>query len=213
MNETRRDSFPKNLEALRASVTADYQLRQKQYEEAIPNIKFAMKKSKGVEKARLHFLLGQLYKEIGQNQLAFKEFKKVYKSNPPYELEFNARIQQTEVMSKGQSKKMISRLKAMARNRKNLDYLDQVYYAMGNIYLAQGDSLRAIYAYKDGVEKSTRNGVEKGVVWLHLGQLYWEKEEFVKAQECYAGVLGLFDKERDDYKEIDERAKILEELN
>ncbi len=212
VNETRRDSFPKNLEALRASVTADYQLRQKQYEEAIPNIKFAMKKSKGVEKARLHFLLGQLYKEIGQNQLAFKEFKKVYKSNPPYELEFNARIQQTEVMSKGQSKKMISRLKAMARNRKNLDYLDQVYYAMGNIYLAQGDSLRAIYAYKDGVEKSTRNGVEKGVVWLHLGQLYWEKEEFVKAQECYAGVLGLFDKERDDYKEIDERAKILEEL-
>ena len=212
VNETRRDSFPTNLNAFRASVMADYQLRQGLYEEAIPNIQLAMKKSHGVEKARLHFLLGQLYRETGQNQLAFKEFKKVFKSNPPYELEFNARIQQTEVMSKGQSKKMISKLKAMARNRKNAEYLDQVYYAMGNIYLAQGDTLHALYAYKDGVEKSTRNGVEKGVVWLHLGQLYWDREEFVKAQECYSGVLGLFDKDRDDYKEIDEKAKILEEL-
>ena len=212
VNETRRDSFPTNLNALRASVMADYQLRQGLYEEAIPNIQLAMKKSHGVEKARLHFLLGQLYRETGQNKLAFKEFKKVFKSNPPYELEFNARIQQTEVMSKGQSKKMIGKLKAMARNRKNAEYLDQVYYAMGNIYLAQGDTLHALYAYKDGVEKSTRNGVEKGVVWLHLGQLYWDREEFVKAQECYSGVLGLFDKDRDDYKDIDERAKILEEL-
>ncbi len=212
VNETRRDSFPTSLNAMRASVMADYQLRQGLYEEAIPNIQLAMKKSHGVEKARLHFLLGQLYRETGQNQLAFKEFKKVFKSNPPYELEFNARIQQTEVMSKGQSKKMINKLKAMARNRKNADYLDQVYYAMGNIYLAKGDTLHALYAYKDGVEKSTRNGVEKGVVWLHLGQLYWEREEFVKAQECYSGVLGLFDKDRDDYKDIDERAKILEEL-
>ena len=92
VNETRRDSFPTNLNALRASVMADYQLRQGLYEEAIPNIQLAMKKSHGVEKARLHFLLGQLYRETGQNQLAFKEFKKVFKSNPPYELEFNARI-------------------------------------------------------------------------------------------------------------------------
>ena len=118
----------------------------------------------------------------------------------------------TEVMSQGQSKKMIHRLKSMAKNPKNKDYLDQVYYAIGNIYLANKDTLHAIWAYKDGVEKSTRNGVNKGVVWLHLGQLYWEKEEFVKAKECYSGALGLFDKEREDYKAVDERTKILEEL-
>ena len=213
VNATRRDSFPTNLEPLRASVLADCQVRQKLYEDAIPNVKTALKKCDGsLQKARLHFLLGQLYRETGQTQLAFKEFRKVYRSNPPYDLDFNARIQQTEVMSKGQSKKMIRKLQAMARNQKNKDYLDQVYYAIGNIYLSQGDTTRAIWAYKDGVEKSTRNGLEKGVVWLHLGQLYWEKEEFVKAHECYAGALGLFDKDRDDYKDIDERTKILEEL-
>ena len=50
------------------------------------------------------------------------------------------------------------------------------------------------------------------MVMLKLGQLYYETEEFVKAQECYAGVIGLIDKERDDYKAIDERSKILDEL-
>lgn len=213
VNATRRDSFPLTLEPVRAGVLADVQLRQQQYQEAIPNIKASLKKTEGsLQRARLHFLLGQLYRATGQNQLAFKEFQKVYRSNPPYELEFNARIQQTEVMSKGQSKQMIRKLQAMARNQKNKDYLDQVYYAIGNIYLAQGDTTRAIWAYKDGVEKSTRGGIEKGVVWLHLGQLYWQKEEFVKAHECYAGALGLFDKDRDDYKDVDERTKILEEL-
>ena len=173
----------------------------------------AIKRQKGsIEKARLYFLLGQLYHQVGDDEKAFKAFKKVYSKNPPYEMEFNARIKQSEVLSKGQSKQMIAKLKRMAKNAKNKDYQDQVYYAIGNIWLANGDTTRAIWAYKDGVEKSTRNGIEKGVVWLHLGQLYWEREEFVKAQACYAGVLGLFDKDREDYKEVNERSRILDEL-
>ncbi len=213
MNAARRDSFPTRLNPLRAAVQGDCQVRQRQYAEAIPNIQLSLKYADGtVQKARRHFLLGQLYHQTGDNRAAFKEFRKVIRLNPPYELEFNARIQQTEVMSKGQSKQMIRKLQRMAKNPKNKDYLDQVYYAIGNIYLANGDTTRAIWAYNDGVEKSTRGGVEKGVVWMHLGQLYWNREQFVKAQPCYAGVLGLFDKERDDYEEIDERSKILDEL-
>ena len=46
-------------------------------------------------------------------------------------------IAQTEVLAQGQSRKMIGRLKRMARSDNNKDYLDQVYYAIGNIYLAQ----------------------------------------------------------------------------
>ena len=213
ITRARRDSFPSNLNAAAEAVLADCQLRQGRYEEAIPHLQQAIKKQKGaIEQARLHFLLGQLYQLTGNDQLAYKSFQKIYAKNPPYELAFNARIKQTEVLSKGQTKKMITKLKRMAKHEKNANYLDQVYYAIGNIYLAQNDTLQALWAYKDGVEKSKRNGVEKGIVWLHLGQLYWEREEFVKAQPCYAGALGLFDKERPDYKEVDERSKILDEL-
>lgn len=213
LNRAQRDSFPTSLNSAKAAILADCQIRQQNYEEAIPNMEQAITRQKGsLEKARLYFLLGQLYHQVGEDQKAYKAFKKVYSKNPPYELEFNARIKQSEVLSKGQSKQMIAKLKRMAKSTKNKDYQDQIYYAIGNIWLANGDTTRAIWAYQDGVDKSTRNGIEKGVVWLHLGQLYWEREEFVKAQACYAGVLSLFDKDREDYKEVNERSRILDEL-
>lgn len=213
LQRAQRDSFPADLQPLKAQVVADIQLRQKLYKEAIPNVEKSLKaETRSMQKSRLYFLLGQLHHRAGNDNAAFKYFKKVIKRNPSYDLEFNARIQLTEAMAKGRSKQMIRKLTSMAKNPKNKDYLDQVYYALGNIYLAKGDTTRAIWAYSDGAEKSTKNGIEKGVVLLHLGQLYWEKEKFVDAQKCYSQALGLFDKERDDYKEIDERSKILDEL-
>ena len=209
----RRDSFPTNLIPLQAQVYADLDVRQKRYEDAIKNLQIAVKKEgRKLQKSRMYFLLGQLCHKVGRDPEAYKYFSRVIRRNPPYELEFNARIARTESMSKGKSKQMIRKLKSMARNSKNKDYLDQVYYAIGNIYLSEGDTLHAIGAYNDGVEKGTRKGVERGVLLVHLGQLYWDKEQFVKAHKCYTEALGLFDKDHEDYKAIDERSKILEEL-
>ena len=213
ISRAQRDSFPNNLEPLKASVLGNMQLRQKQYPEAILNIEKALKgEHRNLPKTRMYLLLGQLYHRIGHDPEAYRYFKKVIRRNPPYELEFNARIQMSEAMSKNQSKQIIRKLKAMAKNPKNKEYLDQVYYAIGNIYLSKGDTTHAIWAYKDGVEKSTRNGIEKGVVLLHLGQLYWNREKFVDAQKCYSQAFGLLDKDHDSYREVDERSKILDEL-
>lgn len=107
---------------------------------------------------------------------------------------------------------MIGKLRRMARNESNKDYLDQVYYAMGNIYLATNDTARAIGAYETGREKSQRNGVEKGVLLLRLGAIYWDKRLFEKAQQCYTDALGLIDKEHDNYEEITRRSKVLDKL-
>ena len=213
ISRAQRDSFPTNLNPLKAAVLGDIQLRQKQYPEAILNIEKALKaEHRRLPKARMYLLLGQLYHRIGHDPEAYRYFKKVIRLNPPYELEFNARIQMSEALSKGQTKQMIRKLKSMAKNPKNQEYLDQVYYAIGNIYLSKGDTTQAIWAYRDGVEKSTRNGIEKGVVLLHLGQLYWNREKFVDAQKCYSQAFGLLDKDHDSYKEVDERSKILDEL-
>ena len=132
--------------------------------------------------------------------------------NPPYELDFNARIAMTEVMASGQAKQMISKLKRMAASDNNKEYLDQVYYAMGNIYLAERDTMNAISAYEKGNEKATRNGIEKGVLLLHLGDLYWAKEKYSDAKRCYGTAIGLLDKDRKDYAQLSERSKVLDEL-
>ena len=192
---------------------ANYYIREADYQKAIPYLRKAIKhERRKVQRAREWFLLGQIENLIGNQQEAYNAFKRVVRLSPPYELEFNARIAQTEVMAKNNGKQMISKLKRMARDDNNAEYLDQVYYAIGNIYLAQGDTLEAINAYETGNKKTTRSGIEKGVLLLTLGNIYWEREKFADAQRCYGETIGLLDKERKDYQELSQRSKILDEL-
>ena len=191
----------------------DYYVHTGEYEKAIPHLRNVIKhEMRRKQRAREWFLMGQMQAALGNKMEATKAFKHVVKLNPPYELEFNARIAMTEVMSAGQSKKMIGRLKRMARSDKNKDYLDQVYYAIGNIYLAQNDSTQAIIAYERGAAKATRSGIEKGVLLLKLGDIYWDKERYNDAQRCYGQAIGMLDKERKDYEELAARSKILDDL-
>ena len=192
---------------------ANYYIREADYQKAIPYLRKAIKhERRKVQRAREWFLLGQIENLIGNQQEAYNAFKRVVRLSPPYELEFNARIAQTEVMAKNNGKQIISKLKRMARDDNNAEYLDQVYYAIGNIYLAQGDTLEAINAYETGNKKATRSGIEKGVLLLTLGNIYWEREKFADAQRCYGEAIGLLDKERKDYQELSQRSKILDEL-
>ena len=192
---------------------ADYYIHTGDYDKAIPYLKKSIDhEMRKKQKARLCFLLGQIYAATGKNAEAYKAFKSVVRKNPPYELEFNARIAMTEVMGASQAKKMVGKLKRMAASDKNKDYLDQVHYAIGNIYLAQKDTLKAISNYEKGNKKATRSGIEKGVLLLKLGDLYWQQEKFSDAQRCYGEAIGLLDKDRKDYEQLSARSKVLDEL-
>ena len=192
---------------------ADYYIHTGRYAEAIPYLRKVIKhEMRRKQRARQWFLMGQLEAALGHNERAYKAYKRVIRLNPPYELAFNARIAMTEVMAGQKSGKMIKKLKRMARSGNNKEYLDQVYYAIGNIYLSQKDTTNAISAYEQGNINSTRNGIEKGVLLLKLGDLYWEREDYSNARRCYGEAIGLLDKERKEYAQMSERSKVLDEL-
>ena len=192
---------------------ANYYISVGDYPKAVPYLRKVIKhERRKTQRAREWYLMGQIQNLMGHQQEAYKAFACVIRCSPPYELQFNARIAQTEVLAKNNGKQMIGRLKRMAANDNNAEYLDQVYYAIGNIHLAQGDTLQAIGAYERGNQKSTRNGIEKGVLLLSLGNLYWELEKFADAQRCYGEAIGLLDKDRKDYDQLAQRSKVLDEL-
>lgn len=192
---------------------ADYYIHTCNAEQAIPYLrKVISHEMRRKQKAREWYLMGQLQASIGNKKEAYKAFRHVIRQNPPYELAFNARIAMTEVMAKDNAGKMISRLKRMAASDNNKEYQDQIYYAIGNIHLSRKDTLQAITAYEKGNQKSTRNGIEKGVLLLHLGDLYWTKEKFSDARRCYGEAIGLLDKDRKDYQQLANRSKVLDEL-
>ncbi len=196
-----------------ATVYADYLVKQKQYEEAVPYFKTAIKAEKNRrQRTRMKYLLGQIYAEQGQNGLAYQMFGQVIKANPPYELEFAARIRQTEVFTGGNFQKVVKMLGRMAKSDKNKDLLDQVYYALGNVYMSREDTASAIRNYELGVEKSTRNGLDKAICQIKLGDLYFQKRDYVKAQPNFSGALSGIRKEYKDYERVSKLSAILDEL-
>ncbi len=209
----KRDSIsPQGMRELNASRAA-YYVATGQAKEAIGPLKEAIKHTRGkLQRARLYYLLGQLNQQVGNKQEAYKALRKCVRLNPPYELAFNARILQTEVMADGKGRAMIRKLRRMAKNPNNANYLDRIYYAIGNIYMASRDTMNTIYAWKKGVDESTQNGFAKAVVLQHLGELYWERENYIDATDCYNQLVGILDKEHKDYKEVERRSKALTEV-
>ena len=213
LRNLKRDSIHYKVQADLDYAQCDYYLHSGQYKEAAEALAKVIKHEKRrKQKAREWFLMGQLQQQLGNPTAAYKAFAHVIRLNPSYQTEFNARIAQTEVMAHGQSKQMINKLRRMAANDNNKDYLDQVYYAIGNIYMSRNDTANAIAAYEKGNEKATRSGIEKGVLLMRLGNIYWETGKYSDAQRCYGEAIGLLDKERDDYEQLSERSKILDEL-
>ncbi len=214
LNRIQRDTINNNIRQLTNLSQANLLLRQEKFEQALPYLeKAAAKAPSNLRKARLYFLLGQVYQHMEQEQKAYDAYQKCLSKNPPYNLAFNARIHQTEVVGKGKlAKKMLRRLARMTHDDKNKEYLDQIYYAIGNIHMAQGDTLTALGQYEKGRAGATRNGPEKGVLVLRMAELYWELGDYENARGCYSDAVSLMDKEHKLYPEIKRRSTVLDEL-
>lgn len=210
----KRDKLPdKKLMYFYDYVEADYLVRASRIEEAIPFLESAAAHAGGAQRNRLYFLLGQLMAELGRKNDAYKAFAKAGAgAGTDYRTKFNARIKQSEVFTGKNVKKEINALKSMARYGRNTEYLDQIYYAIGNLYLTRGDSTNAEKNYRLAVEKSTRSGIDKALAQLALGRILFDKHDYVGAQPCYSEALPLLPDNYPGYKEIKKRSDVLDEL-
>ncbi len=207
------DSLPPSLQGEFASVNADYLIHNREYRKAIPFLETAIKTEPSrSQKARMTFLLGQLYTLDKQPKEAYTAFQKVINMNPPYRTQFNARIKMSEVYTGKDVEKEVTSLQRMARKDVNKDYQDQIYYAIGNLYLSRQDTLKAIENYNTAVAKSTRNGIEKAVCQVTLGNLLYGRHEYVDAQPCYSEALPLLKEDFPDYKLLTKRSEVLDKL-
>ena len=192
---------------------ADYYIKDKRDAEAIPYLAEAIKGYGGAQKVRLNFLLGQLYESVGDKQNAYYAYKRAGSSSgSTYRTKFNARIKQSAVFQGDNIKSEVNSLKSMTRYDRNKDYLDQIYYAIGNLYLSRNDTVNAIENYKLAAEKSTRNGIDKAISQLTLGGVYFAQHKYDLAQPCYAEGITQVNEDYPNYKELKKRSDVLDEL-
>lgn len=214
LQRTERDTVPDGLEEEFARAKGNLLMKQGRFSEAIPYIEKGIKRDgiTALEKAREHYLLGQLYAITGDKKAAYRNFGKTISASPPYELEFNARIRQTEMATDENHKKILRKLKRMARSSKNEDYLSQIYYAIGNIHLSQKDTAEAIKAYETGVAEGKSGDYGTGMLHLSLARIFWEKEKFSKSHDNYSKALPTITEESPDHEEVQFRSTVLGDL-
>ena len=208
-----KDLTSKKLRRLYNITQADYLVRSEKWAEAVPFLRLAASEASGSQKNRLWFLLGQAYRNLGDNKLAYDAFKKAGSgASTSYRTKFNARIKQSEVYQGANIKGEVNSLRGLLRFSRNKEFFDQIYYAIGNLYLSRKDSAQAKENYILAVQKSTRNGIDKALANLALGNIYFNERDYVKAQPCYAEAIPLLDEKYPDYKILKKRSDVLDEL-
>ena len=162
---------------------ADLSVKRKDYEEAVNGLVLAIAKCKnGKEKARLNFILAQLYQQANQLPEAKKCFSKAMKASAPFDISFNARLNRAVV---GGGEKLAKDLKRMLKDAKNAAYKDQIYYSMAMVELNRNEKAKAKSYLTESAFFSTTNKRQKAMSYEKLGDLSFSTKDYVSAQKYY----------------------------
>ena len=195
---------------------SEFLLTQKNYELAIVHLNelLKFKDMKKDFKTRIHFILAQVYQEVGQKKDAADNYALVLKRNPAYEMDFNAVINLALCGANDKKSKSTARekLKKMLKDEINETYKDQIFYALAQLDLKDEQVDDAIKNLIASVYWSINNVYQKTVSSLALAEIYFERNQYVESQEYYDIVIKDIPPTFPDYEEIKTRATILKNL-
>ncbi|MCX7986888.1 MAG: tetratricopeptide repeat protein [Bacteroidales bacterium] len=209
---TDQKKFPRKHIALLNATYAEYYIRRKMPDKAAEKLEIAAKNAPNkFYRLRYTFILGQLYQQMGNYAKATEKYNQVIRMNPPYEMTFNARINMANVFEKGKgnASEIRQRLYKLLADEKNTEYRDQIYYAIGNLYMAENNKNKAIENYKLSVASSTGNSKQKARSYLAIADIYYQDREYLPSQAYYDSALSLLDEKFPDFDQVNNRARSL----
>ncbi|MEM0938537.1 MAG: methyltransferase [Bacteroidota bacterium] len=187
--------------------------KKKDQDKMVSNLVKAEELYNSSDKARINFIIGQLYHELDFESEAFRYYRRVLKNNPTYELEFYAKLymaQVTELAETNDLKKIRKYFRSLLKDPKNKEYQDKIYYELAGFELKNGNLEKAIENYKLSVRTSTNNNRQKGYSYLSLGKIYYDTiNNFVLAKSYYDSTVNTLPKDEDNYEKIENRREIL----
>lgn len=206
---------PASLENDFVKVYANFFILQKKYGESIQYLQRALEmKNKKQVKNRLRFILAQIYQELGELEDAAKIYQLVIRKNPSYELSFNAKINLAKTYDAKSSNRssIVKKLNKMLKDKKNEDYQDQIYYALAEIFLKDGNLEKGVEYLTLSVATSVSNDYQKSISSLKLAEIHFSSPDYNLAQAYYDTAMQFLPQDYPDYEKLQEKTKILTEL-
>ncbi|MBC7446685.1 MAG: hypothetical protein H7330_01340 [Hymenobacteraceae bacterium] len=131
------------------------------------------------ERSRLRFILAQLYQQQGKDQLAYAQYRRILRRNPPYELDLFTKLNLAQVtqLSDASGKAKIDKyLARLLKDFKNLEYRDKIYYEMARLEYRQQHYTKAMELLGKSVRATTASSAtQKPYSYLLAAQIAYDK--------------------------------------
>ncbi|MCB0477334.1 MAG: hypothetical protein KDC84_04180 [Crocinitomicaceae bacterium] len=207
------DPFPTKLMDDFYLAKANYDLAKEDLEGAAENIEKALEfKVNSKRKARYYYILGQIHQRLGNSDKAVDSYTKCLKKNANYTMQFYAKINRALASGSASGEKLKKGLKKMLKDEKNNEFQDQIYFALANIAFKEYNDSLGIDYLEQSIESSINNNRQLAKSHIKLGDVYFTKKEFVKAQENYASAADVMPEDYPNYEGIKNKAEGLSEL-
>lgn len=205
--------FPKDLQEDVVIVFADLHLRKQEYRQASERLIEAINLARNRKlQARLYFILAQIHQKMDDNAAASNYYDKVLQKSASYEMNFYAKINRALMYSGRNTRGIKAELLKMAKDEKNKEFLDQIYYALGELDLKDRNREEAINYFVMSAQKSVDNIKQQVKTYKRLGDLYYEDKNFPKAKVYYDSTMAVLPNDAEDYDEIESRSIGLTDL-
>jgi tetratricopeptide (TPR) repeat protein len=216
------DSALKNVNP-KKNITADvyatalqYYIYTSEYADAEKMAKLSVKHANTKQqRLRLTFILAQLQELNNEPQDAYLNYSSVVKSNASFEMAFNADLNRIRLEDNraGRSLSRMDRLRRLLRDDKNQDFIDQIYYQIALLYLADNDIDNAIKNLQLSVRYSNKNQNQKGLSYLRMADISFKnKGDYVKAKKYYDSTLLNLSPNYPNYTQIQRKSNNLQIL-
>jgi tetratricopeptide (TPR) repeat protein len=209
------EDLPKDIARDLYLVKAEFFMVQEDFEKAIdPLEKGLILIKKKTDRIVPQFVLGQLYDRMERSGDAKVAFQKVIKLKPPYELEFQSKLQMllTDTKISRNYEDAQKALLVMLDDFKNESYKDVIYYALGTVTLDLEKRKEAVEYFEKALKFNKSNKSKRLKIFITLGDLYFAQKQYPEAQVNYDSAYHNLALEHMRYKEIKARALSLNEL-
>ena len=168
------------------------------------------------QQSKILFLIGQIYQEKGFKSEAYEYYRKCLKNNPSFDLEFYTKLnlaKVTELTNSNDIKKIYKYFNKLLRDKKNENYLDKIFFEIGEFEYSQNKIDLAIKNYNKSLKSDESSSEQKYLNYKKLAEIYYNDfREYEVSKLYYDSTLDNTNRENKEYKNLNDIRQILSEL-
>ncbi len=208
-------NFPKEVKNALPLIYADLYLARNNPSAAYPFLEKSIDVIKNKDLlSRVYFIMGQINRQEGNLQQASLYFSQVLKRNPPFQMDFEARLYLAKCYdaANGNSKYIVKTLGKMARKNLYEVYRDQIYYALAEVAEKNKNDTLMVHYLRLSVSNSKENNFQKSTASLKLAKDYFQHGNYIPAQAYYDTAVQFLPKDYPHYAQIKNKSLVLSQL-